>query len=296
MHPGQAIAPTIIQSYWSSPSLQRGFEREAGGWVNRRYFLMCWALSALQLRRFYPRVELVTDSYGKELFIDKLQLPYTAVSTALDDLNYSGYDLWTAGKLHTYAMQQSPFLHLDGDVILFEPLGEHIEQAGIVAQHLEDDLDYYHAIWPRAEKVIPWMPPSIAAWREQNNSLNAYNMGTMGGQDIDFLQAYAQEAVAAVDKNLDHLQGLDHGPFSVSAEQMTYFCKAWQEQKEVTLVMPQGHGEAIRHNVQINRPIGYLHPIATFKRSESVCLRINNWLRAWYPEWHYRIQHLMLEG
>lgn len=42
---------------------------------------MSWALSCLQLKQSYDKVELVTDSEGAELLINKLHLPYTSCKT-----------------------------------------------------------------------------------------------------------------------------------------------------------------------------------------------------------------------
>ena len=83
---------------------------------------MSWALSCLQLNKFYNNVELITDSRGKELLIDKLKLPYKNVRIELDNLNFDcSPQLWVTNKIYSYTLHNEPFLNVDGDVYIFQP-------------------------------------------------------------------------------------------------------------------------------------------------------------------------------
>lgn len=103
----------IIQSLWSKPSLI------TGGWSEKTFYYMSWALSCLKLKEFYNSVELFTDKKGKEFLIDRLQLPYDKVNIVLDDLNEFNSRLWALGKIYTYSIQHEPFIHVDGDVYIY---------------------------------------------------------------------------------------------------------------------------------------------------------------------------------
>ena len=81
----------IIQSLWSSGQLnllQNNF-----GWYAPEYHIMSWALSCLQLRQYYNKVMLYSDSISAKLLIDTLELPYTTVECKLDSLNHYNTEL-----------------------------------------------------------------------------------------------------------------------------------------------------------------------------------------------------------
>jgi hypothetical protein len=51
----------IVQSFWSKP-----FFKEKKDRITIEFLLMSWALSSLQLRKFYDEAFLYTDQKGKE--------------------------------------------------------------------------------------------------------------------------------------------------------------------------------------------------------------------------------------
>src|ERR1700749_4013895 len=103
----------IVQSFWSAPYLFSKKEspgsRFNGGWPEKRFNYFSWALSCLQLSKFYTDVELITDSRGKDLLIDKMALPYTTVKVRLDELDRYDPGLWALGKILSYAQNDEPF-------------------------------------------------------------------------------------------------------------------------------------------------------------------------------------------
>ena len=136
----------IVHSFWSKPCTVKGHNQFDGGWLHKQYNYMSWALSCLQFRKYYDKVELVTDKKGKEIFIDQLKLPYTKVEVVLDDLNDYHPQLWALGKIYCYEMQNEPFIHADGDVFVWERFDKTFEEAPLVAQHLEVGFNYYYRL------------------------------------------------------------------------------------------------------------------------------------------------------
>ncbi len=67
--------PKIIHSFWSKPTMNSQavlskagtMDRKAGGWVDKKYSFMSWALSCLSIKKHYPEIELVTDALGKRI-------------------------------------------------------------------------------------------------------------------------------------------------------------------------------------------------------------------------------------
>ena len=93
----------IVQSFWTKPFLSGGKgmagTRLNGGWPEKKFNYFSWALSCLQLRKYYDNVQLVTDDLGKELLIEKMQLPYSSVTTDLNQLDKYNANLWALGKI-----------------------------------------------------------------------------------------------------------------------------------------------------------------------------------------------------
>ena len=92
--------------------------RDSFGWVAPEYHLMGWALSCLQLHKLYSHITLFANSQAARLLVDTLQLPYTEINLAHDQLTLLHPDLWALPKIYTYSLQDQPFLHIDGDVFL----------------------------------------------------------------------------------------------------------------------------------------------------------------------------------
>jgi len=91
------------------------------GWISPEFHLMGWALSCLQLQKFYGTISLFANSPAARLLIDELQLPYSRVHLTHDKLQLIHPDLWTLSKIYTHSFQEQPFLHVDGDIFLFKP-------------------------------------------------------------------------------------------------------------------------------------------------------------------------------
>jgi len=62
----------IVQTFWTghSETYDNPFDLK-GGWLSGEYHWMSWALSCLQLKKFYKEIELVTDKKGKQILIDE---------------------------------------------------------------------------------------------------------------------------------------------------------------------------------------------------------------------------------
>src|SRR3569833_1768584 len=75
-----------LQTFWTGPS---GANKEnlitmKAGWRSCEYHWMSWALSCLLANDMFSEIHLLTDLKGKEILADRLQLPYTTVSTDLE--------------------------------------------------------------------------------------------------------------------------------------------------------------------------------------------------------------------
>jgi hypothetical protein len=89
-----------VYSFWSKPSkLNGGLKVYHCRWKDPLLHFCGWIISIFQTRQHYDAVEFVTDSRGAKAFVDSLDLPFTSVKVALDDLDHVAPAMWMTGKL-----------------------------------------------------------------------------------------------------------------------------------------------------------------------------------------------------
>jgi hypothetical protein len=291
------IPPKIVQTFWTGVSNQSDLHL-TGGWLSAEYHWMAWALSVLQLRRFYDRVELVTDNRGKNILIDQLQLPYTSVRTDLEtSLQSYPQDLWALAKIYTYGIQQEPFLHVDGDIFIWKPFELAIEQAPLVAQNLEIEFPFYREPLATLKKKFKNVPSCMMTELAMMQQIRSSNAGVLGGNNIDFFTEYKRLAFGIVEDNRTRLTKVPYNLLNICIEQFLYHCLSKEKQIPITYVIDdQGQFDptypdfASFHNVPF--ATWFIHCMANYKRQELVVWHMANRLRQDYPTYYYRILRL----
>jgi len=194
----------IVHSFWSKPTFERGQyrgdDRKSGGWLEKKYNYMSWALSCLTFKKHYDFIELVTDSKGKSLLIDTLGLPYDNVVNELDKLNDFHTDLWATAKLFTYKIQDEPFMHVDSDVYIWKRLTD-IEDAPLVAQNEETDIPVYKKMWADIVDNYEYVPDYMLTDFRQQTKILSCNAGIFGGTDVAFIKEFANESFHFLSRN-----------------------------------------------------------------------------------------------
>lgn len=294
MYPSLFISMKIIQSYWACG--QKDLITNQHAWLSPEYGLMAWALSCLQLRQFYSDVVFYGDDASCEMLIDTLKLPYTTVISELNLLDNYHPELWALPKIHVYAQQKKPFLHVDGDVFIWKAFDRQLMKSGLIAQNLESATRYYESIMTELETNLSYFPPEITEERTGKVPILAYNAGIFGGNDLLFFKQYAEKAFEFVNRNLSDLHKIRVTNFNIFFEQYLFYCMAKQQQKSVGVLFEQvigdneykGFGDFIE--VPYNKT--YLHTLGTYKKSPMVCKQLASRLRQDYPEYYYRIVEL----
>lgn len=189
-----------VWSLWSKP-LSRG---RHPGWLSHKHHLLSWVLSTELASRHYPETSLVTDDEGAAMLVDGLGLQFDSVSLALNRLEHHDPEWWAMGKLYAYAMQDEPFVHIDNDVFLWEPLPEALQQAPVFAQHPE--YTTIGASFYRPESIEHdirrhggWMPEEFEHYMPIGGVLKAENCGILGGTHTDFIRHYAEQAIRFIE-------------------------------------------------------------------------------------------------
>lgn len=275
----------IIQSFWGgrNKSIKNNY-----GWADYKSHWLSWMFSCYQLRKFYNQVELYTDEFGYDVLIRQLNLPYTKVHVILDDLNELPGELWAMAKIKVYSLQNEPFLHVDGDVFIFEPFSEELLKAELIAQNPEKTTKYYSEMWNNIHNNLLYMPEEILDYHRGKHQ-SAYNMGIFGGNDINFFKRYTQIASDFVYTNKNVWDKINLFNFNVFFEQVLFCECAYKENKQVEVLIHDEIGDndyigfGDFDNVPETRT--YLHLLGVFKTDSITCSKMFQY--CWYnhPEW-----------
>ncbi|XLS28852.1 DUF6734 family protein [Flavobacteriaceae bacterium M23B6Z8] len=285
----------IIQSFWGG---QNKSVTNNQGWIDARYNWLSWILSANQLIKHHEQVELYTDTFGYEILITKLQLPYSKVHVVLDELDRYPSDLWALSKIKTYSLQEEPFLHVDGDVFVWQSLGKLFSASNLCAQNLELATSYYHQMWQGIKPSLKYISSYL---KDFTHTVPQYacNMGIIGGTNIDFFKEFCKESFEFVDKNLIENSIPESLNFNIFFEQVLFYNMLEKKKLSIDYLIPElskdneyiGFGDfaSVPHLKQ------YLHLLGFYKRNKHVCQQLENYVIRYYPESYARMIHLFQE-
>lgn len=285
----------IIQTFWTAGQdpLRHSF-----GWPAAEYNLMSWAMSCLSLREHYSDVVLYTDSAGKHLLIDTLHLPYTEVCTVFDDFHCLPQH-WALSKIKTYSMQTEPFIHIDGDVFITEPLPERVTDAPLVAQNREIGTIYYRRMMDRILEHPAIRLPDYINKGLREESVASYNMGFFGGTDLGFIHRYCREVFGFMEENRMNDPGCPHSQVdcNVFFEQVILAVMADREGRDITGVLDhpvkdEGYtrGEFCDLDHYGRHP--FHHLLGGHKRNGQVVAMLDRAMLRLYPELYRQIMDL----
>lgn len=284
----------IVQSFWSGN--QKKFTN-SHGWYSYKYNWLSWILSCHQLVKYHDEVELYTDSLGYEILIEKLQLPYTKVHVVLDELNHYHEDLWAIAKVKTFQLQTAPFLHVDGDVFVWESLTDKFKESNLITQNLEITTSYYRNNWDTIYPNLTFLPDEMKNFHDGKTNL-ACNMGIIGGINLDFFQEYCQKSIAFVDKNVVAWEEIETLNFNVFFEQVLFYEFANQTNQKINFLFSEipkdneykGFGDFDKVPKKT-----YLHLLGIYKRNPFVCKTMEVYIMKHYPESYSKLAKLINE-
>jgi hypothetical protein len=255
---------------------------------------MSWALSCLKFKKHYGNIELITDQLGKELFIDKLELPYSSVVVKLDELNHNHQDLWAISKLLSYTIQDEPFLHVDGDVYIWEEMKQ-LENKPLVAQNEDYDFGFYYQVWQDLLNGFDFIPDYMLDDIKEQKVIRAANAGVFGGTDVSFIKDFAFEAFDFLEQNKLSLNKVNLGSSVLIYEQYLFSCLARKYGKEVTYLFQNMDNRyaQVSNFITSPRKLKYAHAVGNAKENKNVGAMMANCLMVEFPEYYYHIMELL---
>ena len=292
-----------VWSFWSLPYDNLHKRR----WLDDEFHLLSWSLSVMCAAEHFDELRLVTDTDGARLLVDRLELPFTAVSTTLDGLPAGSHRWWVLGKLRAYLEQELPFLHIDSDVYVWKALPGPHQSADVIAQHPEpappNDTTYYkplqlHETFTRTGGLLP---ECIGRYMS-NGGQTAFNVGVFGGHNLNVIHRYAHQATELITSSANDAawQALgDPFAWSVFVEQylLAAVCADMRGRQggdiDIKFVFPS---QEMAFRETYARSVGYTHLIASLKRSQHLKRAVANRLRARYPDVHERVRCVAAES
>lgn len=272
----------IIQSFWSKGS---NFIDDSSGWLSPKFHWLSWILSANQLVKYHKNVVLYTDQKGKEILVDKLHLPYTKVHVVLDELDKYHKNLWAIGKIKTYQLQDKPFIHVDGDVFVWDKLDRSFQNSQLVTQNLERTTEYYRTMWDNIGQKLHFIPSEISRFNSNINNL-ACNMGIVGGSNLSFFKEYTECSFDFVDKNKRVWDVIDAFNFNIFFEQVLFYEMASNKQIKIDFLfndVPNDNSYTGFGDFDKVPQKTYLHLLGFYKKNPTVCRMMEIYVMKHYP-------------
>jgi hypothetical protein len=286
----------IIQTLWLKDSLNSFNDKV--GWYSSEYHWMGWSLSCLQLSQFYAEIELVTNLKGKEILIDKLNLPYSKVT--LIDFDELTNEFWSLAKVEAYQIQNEPFLHVDGDIFIWKAFDEEIINSDLIAQNAEDWFSGYDYILNKINEIGGALPSFI----EEYDNLESYNLGVVGGLKSEFFNEYRQEVFRFVEMNKQFLSDLvktyNHSYVNMFIEQFMFTQLAASKNLSISTILKDKITDPdypeITNFYRVPRTKKFVHLMGKSKGVPAICKTLSKILRRHYPSYYYRIIKCCIEN
>lgn len=161
-----------------------------GGFRTKKELAITLTLSVELAKKQFDDVELITNSFGKQLLIDHYKIPFTSVKVVLDQFdNVLDPNLWAYIKIYAYSIQDCPFIHIDNDVLLLTPIPENKLKYNLLFQNkeqIEEHKGYVRLL--KEAKGFPKINPDILLSSVQF----AYNCGVVGVNDLSIIKIWKE--------------------------------------------------------------------------------------------------------
>ncbi len=255
------------------------------------HYCYSWILSSVLAKRAFGEVHLYTDNKGYDFLIKGLQLKFDYVSKELENLTIDNR-VWAAGKLYTYGAQTKPFAHIDHDVYLWKKPNDLYLSNDIFVQQIENYPDMYNSYGLEFlfnRKSVKWIPSYY-----NPTYCHAYNVGIIGGQNLDIIAHYVEDAFKFVKRNPEFLNDIEKECSCKSAvmliiEQYALYCLTKYYDINVGVYLPKGQWE---FNDKVEK--GYEHLVYGFKQDKQIMAQLKGFVHRHLPNYYDRANNYAL--
>lgn len=251
-------------------------------------FLYTLALAVHCASQHFKEVVMVSDTWGVQMF-QKMGLPITEYSIKLDEVKDISRFFWAYGKLLAYTEQEKPFVHIDNDVFLWDPLPKYILNAELCFQSHEPfhltGYTYYNLL------KEPWKKAPIRPQKIVDNEVTdfAYNCGICGGKKLDFFKEWiecSKEYILAPENQKVFFEDFKNVLIHQNLFHEQYFAACLIKMHDI-----RNKVKVLSKDAQkIPDRLKYTHLWGTTKRSFSMMRRVYLRLQVENPELHTRVK------
>ncbi|MFW6243059.1 MAG: DUF6734 family protein [bacterium] len=277
-----------IHSMWSTPGKKDNFDNE----FDKKYLIKnfySYLFSALLVKKHGHTIELYCDENAYDLYS---LIPYDNIHVI--DLDNDGVDskFWIYGKIKTHLLLNEPYIHIDGDVFLFNDVLKNFnDKYDLVVQSIENDkvLNKYFNVYYESSTPFVNMKNLNIDWFKYD--LTAFNCGVIGFNDIDFKNKYAKQTKDLLVKLSSGVDFVDNrnkyaGMFLLAEQSLLYYLTK-EYNKKYLEVLP--YDEMKKRNfvnwTNIADEIGYCHMLGYSKYKEKVINAIITNINRDFPEY-----------
>lgn len=281
-----------IYSFTSKSFHLTDSSRPLGGFLDAETFYCAWFLSVRLARQNFHRVEVFTDTNGYKL-LEPLNLDVDVLDVTLDNLPYHS-ELWAMSKLHVYLAQQEPFLHIDYDAFVWEPLSARFQGADFICQEIENST-YYHPILNDYVRLSKHQPGFVRDNIDKHGiDIHALCMGVFGGYNLDAIHEYTDAALRTV-LNPTNADFFDHLIANhAEANGLLNDCNILFEQYFAGCYA-RTHALRVELLLEKNQEIKYTHLIANSKREVKYCDMLKERVMREFPVEYAHIQKIVAQ-
>lgn len=168
-------------SYWSQPYMNGYSEK----WHDIDARIWSWFYSVDCITKIYGKPILYTDSFGHDLLIKTHKIQFRDVNVCMDNLPQEFHFFYWYAKYYAASLQNTPFLHIDYDVYLKEPVQENLSKADILfeRQYKVSDFD---KIFDFAKLQNNDINSSVDQFDIFSKYIYLYGTGIFGGYNIQY--------------------------------------------------------------------------------------------------------------
>ena len=291
----------IVQSFWSKPAFHAdqnySNSRGYGGWSHERWLWLSTAYSFYCAKRHHRQVHLVTDSFAYNVLIDRLGLPYNDANASLDILEVEDHRLWILGKVMALKNQPKPFVHVENDVFLYQPLPTSNDPQYLIAQSRIRYPDKYRKVLKDIFGSFRYVPEVV---RKQGipEDFSVINIGIIGGNDVHFFNEYCALAENFVNQNKAEHSKIDIGLFSNVSDEYLFSCLVKDRNRKINLYIDVAEAQVWNVVMRFNLvPFidKYIHLQGLAKKNAYACEQMEYRFRFEFPEEYKRISSVLHE-
>tara|TARA_B100001559_G_scaffold316515_1_gene320182 strand:- start:471 stop:1370 length:900 start_codon:yes stop_codon:yes gene_type:complete len=261
----------IIFSLWTKPLTALN---NTLGFNSLDDFFNSLVFSVNVAKRNYDNIHFYTDEYGLELIEPyKDQLPFTEIHCVLNEIDWVPVQWWAYPKMYVYSLQNEPFMHLDNDAYLWEPIPQKlINTHDFICQSYENFEEECHWFYYGGiEFYKDHIPKDIVDIETYHYAINAGIFGAFNEKGLKLFESQYNECYKSAKSILkdeeivefidwDDLRNWDAFLWNVIMEQTYSYIYAIQNKFQILTLLSQD--------------IKFTHLLAGSKRNPDVIKKV----------------------